>query len=190
VTRDRVVLAPLLRTRTNDVLKMRVCPSNGRVAIAGTARNIAQRSFASYGQYEGGNYPAFYLYDCFTTAHRGRMTPADLHRLESQLSTAEGILKQQELCGPAHRQLRDSLRSALRTVMTERLRAEIQAARRMIRGVLPAQAITSARSFTRNSGVAQSSRSRRYSVSVAVHGIAPGAISESASTRRRELVRH
>ena len=64
------------------------------------------------------------------------MNLTSLQRLESQLSNAEGILNQQELCGPAHRQLRNNLRSALETVATERLRAEIRAVRRMIRQFL------------------------------------------------------
>jgi len=64
------------------------------------------------------------------------MNLASLQRLESQLSTADGILNQQELCGPAHRQLRNNLRSALGTVATERVLAESQAARRMIRQFL------------------------------------------------------
>ena len=63
------------------------------------------------------------------------MTLTALQRLESQLSNAKGILNQQKLCDPDHRQLGDIVRSALETVMTERILAEIQAARRMIRGV-------------------------------------------------------
>ena len=63
------------------------------------------------------------------------MTLTALQRLESQLSNAKGILNQQKLCDPDHRQLCDSVRSALQTVMTERILAEIQAARRMIREV-------------------------------------------------------
>ena len=64
------------------------------------------------------------------------MNLAFLQRLESQLANVEGILNQQELCGPTHRQLRNNLRSALETVATERVRVESQAARRMIRDYL------------------------------------------------------
>jgi hypothetical protein len=66
----------------------------------------------------------------------GAMNLASLQRLESQLCNVEGLLNQRELCARSHRQLRNNLRSALETVATERVRAESQAARRMIREYL------------------------------------------------------